>query len=182
LQPAVLARLFLLFILVPLADLILLLMIGRIHWSVSVLAVIISGIFGAWFAKRSGITVLGQIRQKLQANQIPTDSLADGAIVLFAAGLLLTPGLITDFFGMTMLIPWTRKWYKQRLLEWLKRRFKITDFANATGFHNQSDVVDSHVVDRESNETSETESTSDESPEKKGPIQGEIVIEPKRLS
>ncbi len=141
-------KLFLLFILVPLADLILLLVINQVitFWP-TVGLIILSALIGAYFAKRSGISVLRSIREKLQANQMPTASLADGAIVLFAGALLLTPGLITDAFGMSMLIPYTRQWYKRKLIEWLKRRFKITTFTE--GFQQDTNVVDGDVVNRD---------------------------------
>ena len=141
-------RLFLLFVLVPLADLVLLLVLAKVNWLITVATVIFSALFGAWFAKRSGVGVMRQIREKLRANELPTASLVDGAMVLFAGGLLLTPGLITDFFGMTILIPWTRQYYKRWLLAWLKHRFQITVVNPLGGGHRPADhgVVDSPHV------------------------------------
>ena len=110
----------------PLADLVLLLVLAKLNWLITVTTVILSALVGAWFARHSGVGVMRKIRQQLAANQMPTSSLVDGAMVLFAGGLLLTPGLLTDFFGMTLLIPWTREHYKRWLLEWLKKRFKIS--------------------------------------------------------
>ena len=164
-------KLFLLFILVPLADLILLLLLNQVisFWPTLAL-IILSALIGAYFAKRSGITVLRNIREKLQANQMPTASLADGAIVLFAGALLLTPGLITDAFGMSMLIPYTRRWYKQKLIDWLKARFQINAFPNAPGFHNEDDVVDGNVVNRE-------EEDDDSKPRKVDPKNIELEID-----
>ena len=154
------------------ADLVLLLVLNQVitFWP-TVALVIVSALVGAWFAKRSGVTVLRNIREKLQANQMPTDSLADGAIVLFAGALLLTPGLLTDTFGLSMLIPWSRQWYKRKLIEWLKKRFKITTFTGP-GFHNESDVVEGDVVHRDA----DPDGTPD-SPRKVDPKNIELEID-----
>lgn len=145
-----LLRLFLLFVFVPLAELILLLLIAQVTsiW-VSIGLVIVSGLIGAWMVKRAGVSVMRRIREKLAANQMPTESLADAGLILFAGGLLLTPGLITDVVGLSMLIPKTRQWYKKKITAWLRKSFQIKTFTKATGMHDEADVVDSYAVKKE---------------------------------
>ena len=71
--------------------------------------------------------------------------LTDGAMILFAAGLLITPGLITDLFGLTLLLPRTRAWYKTKALAYLKKHLKVqVTNMDSTGF--QTDIVDGEVV------------------------------------
>jgi UPF0716 family protein affecting phage T7 exclusion len=161
---AVLIRLFLLFVLLPLADLILLLAIAQIFnfWT-SVALIIVSALIGALLVKRSGRNVMRRIREKLAARQLPTDSLADGAIVLFAGGLLLAPGLITDTIGLSMLIPYTRTWYKRRLIRWVKSYFQIQTFSTSTEFYDEAQVVDSHVVKNDL-DTGNSKEGDDDSP------------------
>ena len=140
------ARLLLIFVLVPLADLVLLLLIGRMNWWLSVALVIVSGFVGAFFARRQGFAVGNRIRERLVRNEMPTEPLVDGGIVLFAAGLLITPGLITDLFGLSLLIPICRRWYRKRLIAWFKKRFRVEAMATSGSFGFGSPVVDSYVV------------------------------------
>lgn len=139
-------RLLILFIIVPLCDLLLLLGISKLtHWTTTVLIVILSGVLGAWLAKIQSNSVGGKIRSELSQNNIPSSLLTDGAMILFAAGLLITPGLITDLFGLTLLLPRTRAWYKTKALAYLKKHLKVqVTNMDSTGF--QSDIVDGEVV------------------------------------
>ena len=118
-------RLFLLFVLVPLADLILLLLIARIHWLISVALIIVTALVGAWLLRRQGTSVCRALRNSMLEGQIPTQPLMDGSMILLAAGLLLTPGVITDLFGITFLIPACRRWYRQWIKRWFSKRMEI---------------------------------------------------------
>ena len=139
------ARLLLLFILVPLADLALLMVISKytsIGWTIAL--VIVTGFIGAWLARRQGVSVGMRIRDRLSQNLNPGDLLTDGAMIIFAAGLLITPGLITDVVGFSLLIPSMRRGYKQWAMRWLKSHFQIQIVrGNSTA---QPDVVDGEVV------------------------------------
>lgn len=121
-----LGKLILLFIFVPLADLFLLMyMSSYTGWQFSVGLVIASGILGAFLAKSSSVAVGRKIRQKMQQGQMSPDLLTDGAMIFFAAGLLLTPGFITDAFGLSLLIPVCRRWYQSQIVKWIKRNFEV---------------------------------------------------------
>lgn len=140
------ARLLLLFIIVPLIDLLLLLGITKFtHWTTTVLMVVLSGILGAWLAKRQSNSVGMKIRDELVQNNIPSGLLTDGAIILFAAALLVTPGLITDLLGLSLLMPKTRGWYKKRALSWLKKHLQV-QVTKMKGQPFQTDIVDGEVV------------------------------------
>ena len=156
------ARLLLLFIIVPLVDLTLLLVLSRLtHWTTTILLVIVSGIIGAWLAKRQSDSVGFKIREQLTQNQMPSGLLTDGAMILFAAGLLITPGLITDLFGLSLLIPATRSWYKSWAVKWFKEHFKIkvTKMSGHSPFTDPN-VVDGEVVSQTVNDDEPTNNTS----------------------
>lgn len=121
-----LGKLILIFVLVPLTDLVLLMMLSSYTgWPFSISMVVLSGILGAFLAKRSWVAVGVKIRERMTTGQMSPDLLTDGAMIFFAAGLLLTPGFITDAVGLSLLIPTCRRWYKQRVINWMKRNFKI---------------------------------------------------------
>ena len=116
-----LGKLILLFILLPLADLWLLLVLSNYtSWQFSVLLVVISGIIGAFLARRSSKAVWSKIQSKLGRGEFSTELLSDGAMIFFAAGLLLTPGFITDAIGLSVLIPPIRHVYKNLVAKWFK--------------------------------------------------------------
>ncbi len=146
-----LGKLILLFILVPLADLVLLMVISKYTGVlVTILLVIVSGVVGACLAKQQGGKVGFKIRAQLSQNQMPAGLLTDGAMIMFAAGLLITPGLITDLLGLSLLIPRCRQWYKQRALNWAKSHFQVHVFQMNPHVNGDPDTVDGEVVDRNS--------------------------------
>ena len=146
----VLGKLILLFVLVPLADLILLMTMSKYTgWPFSIAMVILSGIIGAILAKRSTRAVGTKIRERMSQGGMSAGLLTDGAMIFFAAGLLLTPGFITDAVGLSILIPPFRRWYKVRVSNWMKRNFKFQVIQMPGQSNPQSDpnTVDGEVVD-----------------------------------
>ncbi len=103
----------LLFTLVPLVEIWVLIEVGTIIGSVPTILLIAStGFVGVFLAKYQGIAVLYKIQMDLQAGIVPAEQLFDGACILVGGALLLTPGLITDFLGFSLLLPFTRFIYK----------------------------------------------------------------------
>lgn len=101
-----LLRLLLLFTLVPLAELYLLIRLGRyIGVGATVAIVIGTGVVGAWLTRMQGLRVLRELRQRIESGQMPTGPLIDGLLILVAGAVLLTPGLITDACGFLLLTP-----------------------------------------------------------------------------
>ena len=153
------SRLLLIFIVVPLLDLALLMVVSKYTSVLFTLAlVIISGVVGATLAHRQIFQTGVRIRKSLAKNQLSGEVFSDGAMILFASGLLITPGLITDLVGFSLLIPACRRWYRRRLINWLRRHFdiqvtQVTQYAQAFSQTppDADDVVEGHVVrDRES--------------------------------
>ena len=115
------AKLLLLFILVPLVELFLLIEIGRQIGTLLTLTIIVcTGILGAFLARRQGIGVLYQIRTEIANGRLPASQLADGIIILLAGAVLITPGVLTDALGFLCLIPTSRKLIKKMLRHWFE--------------------------------------------------------------
>ena len=142
-----LARLLLIFILVPLADLFLSLALSDYITPAGTIAlVVVSGIIGAWLAKNQIGKVGIRIRNLLSQNQIPADLLTDGGMILFAAGLLITPGLLTDLLGFSLLIPTCRTWYKSWAVKWIKKNFTVKVYGNHPP--DAPDIVEGEVLSK----------------------------------
>jgi UPF0716 protein FxsA len=121
------ARLALLFLIVPLVELGLLMFLAdSTDWKVALLLVVATGLAGAWLVKHQGWRALGRIRSEIQAGQLPGDALVDGLLVLVAGILLLTPGILTDLAALGLLLPFSRRLVKTRLVAWFKSRWTLT--------------------------------------------------------
>jgi UPF0716 protein FxsA len=75
---------------------------------------------------------------------VPAREVIDGGLIMFGGLLLLTPGFITDFLGLVLLIPPTRA-IARRILQ---RRLAHRMVVSMRGAHIQpDDVVDGTAVD-----------------------------------
>ncbi|MFQ5526699.1 MAG: FxsA family protein [Thermoanaerobaculia bacterium] len=105
-----LGRLLLLFILVPVAELALLIEIGqRVGLPATLALIVATGMLGAFLARQQGLGVLARIRSETDQGRLPADQLIDGALILVAGAVLMTPGVLTDALGFFCLIPPGRK-------------------------------------------------------------------------
>ena len=122
-------RLLLLFITVPLIEVLILIKLGSLFgfWP-TIILVIGTGILGAFLAKLYGLTIWNKIQQDLQAGKMPADKLIDGLLILIGGIVLLTPGLLTDILGFMLLIPYTRDFFKR----FAKSKFKNMSEGQAT--------------------------------------------------
>ena len=116
-------RLLLLFTIVPLIELYLLIKIGGIIGVVPTIAIVIgTGVLGAWLARWQGLAVLRRISDEVAAGRLPTDALIDGLLILVAAAVLLTPGLLTDSLGFVLLVPPSRALVRKVVAAAIARR------------------------------------------------------------
>ncbi len=141
-------QLLLLIVLLPLTDLLLLLILTRfIGVGFALTLVITSAVAGALLARRQWRQLKERAQQRLALNQIPGDLASEAVLILLTAGLLITPGLLTDFIGLSLLWPACRRWYRNRILNWLKSSFKISIFSHTTQEWRQPE--DSDILDGE---------------------------------
>jgi UPF0716 protein FxsA len=120
-----LARLALLFVAVPLAELAILVWLGRRMGLVPTVAlVVVTGILGAWLARRQGVATWSRFRAALDSGQLPHRELVEGVLVLVAGAVLLTPGLLTDVVGFLLLVPSVRHRVRDRAVAAIGRRWK----------------------------------------------------------
>lgn len=113
----------LLFTVIPLAELGLLVYLGTLigPWN-TIIIVVATGITGAVLSRSQGIAVLRRIRNSLEQGAMPSDEIFDGALILVAGLLLITPGVVTDLMGFALLVPATRRWPKARIASFIRRK------------------------------------------------------------
>ena len=71
----------------------------------TVALVLATGIIGASLAKHEGIRVLSNWQRDMAEGRVPKDGALDGLLVFVGGIFLITPGVLTDAFGLSMLIP-----------------------------------------------------------------------------
>ena len=112
--------LLLLFILIPLLEIWLFILLGGFMGVYpTLLIILLTAIIGTFLVKTQSVNVLKEIQNKFNELENPTEPIAHGAMILFAGALLLTPGFFTDTVGFLFLLPNVRKvaffWLKNKL-------------------------------------------------------------------
>lgn len=121
-----LLRLLLLMTVVPAIELYLLMQLADLMGIFeTVFLILITGSVGATLAKREGLGVLNQLRADLKKGLPPADRLVEGLLVLIGGTLLITPGVLTDLAGFSLIFPFTRRWLAPRVKTWAAARFKF---------------------------------------------------------
>ncbi|MFQ5535594.1 MAG: FxsA family protein [Sphingomonadales bacterium] len=109
--------LFLIFIVVPLTEILLFIEVGGFIGGFATVAVVIltAGI-GAQMLRRQGLAVMRRAQDSLAQGRMPVADVLDGACLLVAGALLLTPGFLTDSLGIMLFIPPVRRWLAKAVL------------------------------------------------------------------
>ncbi len=141
--------LFLAFIAVPLIEIALFIQIGGaigLGWTLAI--VVLTALIGTSLMRAQGAMAMSQIRSSLSEVRDPTEPLVNGAMILFAGALLLTPGFFTDAIGFSLLVPGIRSVVFQAI----RSRVSVSGSMNVSGgFTNtrkqphrpmQGDVID----------------------------------------
>jgi len=115
-------KLFLLIILIPLAEMLILIQVGRTlgFWQ-TMLLLIFLGFIGVAMVRSQGITLYYHLRREIAQGQVPGLALLDGLLVLFGGILLIIPGFLTDLAGLLLLFPSLRRLARDMLLAWILR-------------------------------------------------------------
>lgn len=118
-------RLFLLFTVVPLVELYLLVAVGRVLGPLMTIAlVLVTGAVGAWFARLEGARVIRRWQEAMARQQIPKDGVIDGFLIFIGGLMLITPGILTDIAGLSMVMPPTRRVIAGFVRGWFERQIE----------------------------------------------------------
>jgi UPF0716 protein FxsA len=111
------------FVIVPLAELYVILQVGDAIGIVPTLAILVAdSLLGSWLLKSQGRAVWKRFNETLGAGRVPHREIVDGVLVIFGGAFLITPGFITDVFGVLLLLPPTRALFRRSLQRRLELR------------------------------------------------------------
>lgn len=120
-------RLLLLFTLIPIVEVTLLFKLSDLlGWPGTLLLVLGTGIVGAWLAKLQGFLALNALRGELVQGRLPASQVIDGVLILIAGVVLITPGILTDIVGLSLLLPPVRSAVRKFVTAWLTKRVQVT--------------------------------------------------------
>jgi UPF0716 protein FxsA len=115
--------LFVIFVLVPIAELYVIIQVGQAIGALwTILILIADSLIGARMLSWQGRRAWRSFQQALAEGRMPHKEVLDGALIILGGAFLLTPGFITDVFGLFLLIPPTRVIARRLLVRLLSRR------------------------------------------------------------
>jgi UPF0716 protein FxsA len=101
--------LFLIFIVVPIAELYVIIQVGEAIGAIpTILLLIVDSIAGSWLLRSQGRAAWRRFMLALDERRPPAREVFDGALIILGGALLISPGFITDVFGALLLLPPSR--------------------------------------------------------------------------
>ena len=101
--------LFFLFVVIPIIEIAVLMQVGSLIgvWP-TVAVVVVTAWLGAKNVKAQGISTIQNLQTKMAQGEEPSQEIVAGLLLLVAGVLLVTPGFVTDAFGLSLLVPQVR--------------------------------------------------------------------------
>ena len=116
--------LFAIFAVMTLLEIYVLMTVGDVigNWQ-TVLLVIVTALIGSTLLRQQGWSTMAKAQQSIAEGKTPAFEMLEGVVILVSGILLLTPGFITDGLGLLGLMPWTRRYFINHILEKNAQRF-----------------------------------------------------------
>jgi UPF0716 protein FxsA len=124
-----------LFIVVPILELYVIIQVGQLIGVVPTLILLLAdALLGSWLLKHEGRGAWRRFNEALAARRFPGREVADGVLIVIGGTLLLTPGFITDIFGLLLLLPPTRAIARRVLKRFTIGRFTVVGMGGGGPF------------------------------------------------
>lgn len=107
--------------------------------------VVLTAFLGTFLLRQQGLSTVEELRRTTETGQSPAGPLANGALILVAGLLLLTPGFFTDSIGFLLMVPP----FRAVLIRWIAARAQMKIYASAANSQQAPDIIDGEfeVVD-----------------------------------
>ncbi|NQY34474.1 MAG: FxsA family protein [Alteromonadaceae bacterium] len=162
--------LFVFFVIVPIIEITVLMHIGAWLgvWP-TIAIVVLTAWLGAKNVRQQGLATLSSVQTKMAQGEVPSNEIIAGVMLIVAGVLLVTPGFVTDAFGLSLLVPAVR----QSLINTVKQHFVVNQMSQSSfGFHSSSSSTE-HSINESSINHHETSGRS-VPPNKGDAIEGEF--------
>ena len=99
----------LIFIIVPIAELYVIIQVGEAIGTIPTLVLLLlDALLGSMLLRHQGRAAWVRFNRAIAEGRLPHKEVFDGVLIILGGALLITPGFITDIFGLVLLIPPTR--------------------------------------------------------------------------
>jgi len=116
----------LLFVIVPIAELYVIIQVGQEIGALPTIGILVlDSLVGSLLLRSQGRQAWRRFNEALSAGRVPAREVLDGALVIFGAAFLITPGFLTDVVGIALLLPPTRAAARRVLVGIFSRRFVV---------------------------------------------------------
>ena len=131
--------LFLILVGVPIIEIGLFIQLGGFLGLWPTLAIVVAtALIGSLLLRTQGLSTLEELKRTAETGQSPAGPMANGALILVAGLLLLTPGFFTDSFGFLLMVPPIRT----LLIKWIATRAQMKIYASAANSQQPPDIID----------------------------------------
>lgn len=121
-----------LFIVVPIAELYVIIQVGEVIGVVpTLLLLLLDAVLGSLLLRHQGRGAWRRFNEAIAQRRFPGKEVADGVLIVIGGTLLLAPGFLTDIVGLLLLIPPTRAIARRVLKRFTVGRFMVVDVGGA---------------------------------------------------
>ncbi|PKH89496.1 FxsA family protein [Colwellia sp. Bg11-28] len=127
--------LFVLFIIIPIIEITVIMQVGALLglWP-TIAIVILSAWLGAKYVRQQGLATLQSVQTKMAQGEMPSGEIVTGLMLLVAGVLLVTPGFVTDIFGLLLLVPSVRV----AIATQVQKHIKVNQLGGGASFHHST--------------------------------------------
>jgi len=139
-----------LFVLLPLAELFVVIQVGQeigAWWTIALL--VLGSVVGSSLIRHAGARAWGALRTAVETGQVPGREVSDQALVLIGGALIVFPGFLTDALGVLLVLPFTRPLFRRLVSGLVGSQFVVINTATQRrpGPGSEGSVVRGEVVD-----------------------------------
>ena len=143
------------FIILPILEMLVLIEVGSVIGAWNAVALVLFGaIVGLQVIRQQGLSTMIKAQQKMAAGELPATEMVEGFMIAIGGGLMLVPGLVTDVFGILLLIPPVRRFIIKRMIasgRWRVQQTNIyeTEFRRESHWESQQTQINQTTIDGE---------------------------------
>jgi UPF0716 protein FxsA len=120
------ALLLILFLVLPIAEIYVIIQVGQAIGILPTLALLIlDGFVGAALARSQGRAAWERFNRALAEGRVPARETFEGAMIILGGALMVTPGFITDVVALCLLVPPTRALVRRLVARLASRRIAV---------------------------------------------------------
>ena len=129
-------------VLVPLAEIATFIWVGGWIGALPTIALVAGlAIFGLWLLRHQGLGTLRKAQEAMDRGQMPVEQVTDGAFIVLAGLLMVTPGLLTDALGLLLLVPAIRRALGRVLTRWARTHMHVQGMGASASYTRYSGPI-----------------------------------------